>query len=275
MTKHQPSNSNPNLPHNSPGGLPPIHQAGRKSRFIVLTGRGGTGKTMIVRWLCERTFEKGNTIVIADGDRTNRSLPRYFDDVLAPSGSNHGTVKRWLEDIINRMPTEKFDVVVDLGGGDMVLKDLATEIDLCGMLTSHDIDVTLLHLLGPDIEHLGFLASTEAQGRFGTPLFAPERTAVILNEGLVSTDDELADVFSSLREHRVFRAAVARGARPISMPNLKVAFEVNRRHVRFAAAVDGATSDDLPPMTFMDRQRVRMWLRAMDAAFKDIAEWIL
>lgn len=275
MTKSQHANSGANPPPNPPGGAPSSPPGGRRPRFIVLAGRGGTGKTMLLRWLCELIFGAGNTIVIADGDRTNRSLPRYFDGVLAPSGSNHGTVKQWLEAIINRMTIERFDVVVDLGGGDIVLKDLAGEIDLCAALAEAGIDAVLLHMIGPEIEHLSPLASIEAPGPMGTPLFAPEQTAVILNEGLVSTDDELANVFSSVREHRVFRAAVARGARPILMPKLRTAFEVNRRHVLFAAAVGGATSDGLPPMTFLDRQRVTMWLRAMDVAFKDVAEWIL
>lgn len=275
MPKSELFSSSDSVPSNPSAGSPPTASDGRRPRLIFLAGRGGTGKTLLLRWFCEVILGRGSTIVIADGDRTNRSLPKYFEGVLAPPSADHGTVKRWLEAIINSMTIERFDAVVDLGGGDIVLKDLARDIDLCSALTEAGIDVVLLHVVGPEIEHLSYLASTEAAGPLGAPLFGPERTAVILNEGLVSTDDELADVFSSLREHRVFRAAIARGARPIVMPKLRPALEVNRRHVLFAAAAGGATSDGLPPMTFVDRQRVIMWLRMMDAAFKDIAEWIL
>lgn len=275
MTKTQHLNQGGKIPPSPPADASAASSGGRRNRMTLLTGRGGTGKTMIVRKVCETIFSNGGAIVIADGDRTNRSLPHYFEGVLSPPSSDHGAVKRWLEDIIERMIVEGFDVIVDLGGGDMVLKDLASEIDLCSMLAENGIDVLALHVIGPEIEHLAYLASVEAPGSLGTPLFAPERTALILNEALVSSNDDPSEVFKPIREHRVFRAALARGARAISMPRLGPAYEVNRRHLLFAAAAAGATSGDLPPLTFLDRQRVIMWTRAMDAAFADIAEWIL
>ena len=259
-------------PHETPPSLPADK---RRPRLIVLAGRGGTGKTLLVRWICERVFGAGRTIVIADGDRTNRSLPLYFDGVLAPPSADDRAVRRWLEAIIDRMIAEGFDVVLDLGGGDMVLKHLAAELDLQAMLEEAGIDVVMLHLAGPEVESLGYLASVEAAGPLGTPLFAPARTVLVLNEGLVAEDLDPAEVFQPIRGHKVFRAALARGVQTVSMPRLKVAYEVNRRHLLFAAAARGDAADGLPPMTPTDCQRVRLWLRAMDAAFKGVLEWLL
>jgi len=274
VTKRQPPTPNDVSPFEAQDGLLPAPAGARRPRLIVLAGRGGTGKTLLVRWICERAFDAGRTVVIADGDRTNRTLPLYFDGVLAPPSADDPAVRRWVEAIINRMATERFDVVLDLGGGDMVLKHLAAELDLQAMLEEAGIDVTLLHLAGPEVESLGYLASVEAQGPHGAPLFAPARTAVVLNEGLVAEDLDSAEVFQPIRAHAVFRAALARGAEVVPMPRLKVAYEVNRRHLSFAAAAAGATADGLPPMTPTDRQRVKLWLRAMDAAFAGIAGWL-
>ena len=279
MTKHQlPAAAGTLLPdpHETPHEAPqPAAADTRRPRLIVLAGRGGTGKTLLVRWICEQVFGAGRSIVIADGDRTNRSLPLYFDGVLAPSSADDRAVRRWLEAIIDSMIAKGFDVILDLGGGDMVLKHLAVELDLQAMLEEAGIDVVMLHLAGPEVESLGYLASVEAAGPLGTPLFAPARTVLVLNEGLVAEDLDPAEVFQPIRAHKVFRAALARGVQTVSMPRLKVAYEVNRRHLLFAAAARGEAVDGLPPMTPTDCQRVKLWLRAMDAAFKGVREWLL
>jgi hypothetical protein len=44
--------------------------------------------------------------------------------------------------------------------------------------------------------------------------------------------------------------------------------------ISFIAAAGGQTSDGLPPLGIFDRQRVLIWLKAMEAAFAPIAEWL-
>lgn len=247
----------------------------RPPLFVVLAGRGGTGKSLLVRWICERAFAAGRTAIIADGDRTNRALPLFFDDVQAPPSADDHIVRRWLEAIIEQMIAGGFPVVVDLGGGDMVLKQLAVELDLQALLEQQGVLPVILHMVGPEVESLGYLASVEAAGPQDAPLFAPERTALILNEGLVPEGLDPAELFEPIREHKVFRAALRRHAVPIVMPRLKPAYEVNRRHASFAAAVSAVQAKDgLPPLGIIDRQRVAMWLRAMDRAFAPILEWL-
>lgn len=242
--------------------------------FVVLAGRGGTGKTFLLRWICERLFAASRSVVIADGDRTNRTLPLFFQDVQTPRSADDRVVRRWLEDIIEQMVAQKFSVIVDLGGGDMVLKQLATELDLQAMLVQHGVTPVILHLVGPDVESLGYLASLQAAGPSGTPLFAPERTALILNDGLVPEGVDAAEAFEAIRQHKVVKTAVSRQAEIIAMPQLKTAYEVNRRHLSFAKAAAGETKDGLPPLGITDRTRVTMWLRAMEKAFAPIVEWL-
>lgn len=255
-----------NLPNPAAPRRPPL--------FVVLGGRGGTGKSLLLRLLCERAFDAGRPFIIADGDRTNRTLPLFFDDVQAPGSADDRVVRHWMEAIIEQMVTSGIPVVVDLGGGDMVLKQLALELELPALLEEHGVTPVMLHLLTAEVESLGYLASMEAAGPGGKPLFAPERTALILNEGLVPPGLEPADVFAPIREHGVFRAAMRRGAQTIVMPQLKPAYEVNRRHLSFAAAAAGKTKEGTPPLGLFDRQRVTMWLRGMDAALAPVAEWL-
>lgn len=245
-------------------------EALRLALFVVMAGRGGAGKTLLLRWICERALTAGRAVVIADGDRTNRSLPLFLDGVLAPPGANDPIVWRWLEAIVETMVTERFNLVLDLGGGDLVLKQMAIELALQSLLESHGIAPVILHLLIPEVEGLAYLASLEENG-----LFAPQRTALILNEGLVPHGyDSDEAVFAPVREHRVFKAAIRRGAVPIVMPRLGPALAINARHLSFADAAAGKTKEGLPSLNIFDRQRVLLWLKAMETAFAPITAWL-
>jgi hypothetical protein len=214
----------------------PLSEAEVSERIADLAqrqaGRGGTGKTLLIRWICERALRAGRSVVIADGDRTNRSLPLFLDGVLSPPSADDQTMWRWLESILERMVVERFPLLLDLGGGDLVLRQMALELGLHDLLVRQDLTPVVLHLLSPEVESLSCLASLEENS-----LFAPERTALILNAGLVPRGPASdAAAFERVREHKVFKAAIRRGAMPIVMPRLIPAHEITARHLSFADA---------------------------------------
>ena len=245
---------------------------GLVAMFVALLGRGGTGKTFLLRWLAERAIGAGRTVFVADGDRTNRSLSHYFDDVFALQSADHLVALRWLEDLVERLIRERFTLLVDLGGGDMLLKQLAHEVGgLNAFLEERGAVPLALHLLGPSVESLGVLAALEDEH---SPLFAPARTVLILNEGLVPPGLDPAAAFEPVREHPVFIRALRRGAQAVVMPELRPAHDIARRRLSFAAAAAGQTGQNLPPLGLVDRQRVTMWRRAMETVFAPVAAWL-
>jgi hypothetical protein len=137
-------------------------------------------------------------------------------------------------------------------------------------LEHYNLTPVLLHMLSPEVESLSYLAYLEENA-----LFAPQRTALILNEGLVPASSRGdPDVFARVRAHKVFRAAIGRGAIPIVMPSLPHALEINARRMSFAAAAENARVDGKLPLGFFGGPQVRLWLAAMEAAFAPIAEWL-
>jgi hypothetical protein len=58
------------------------------------------------------------------------------------------------------------------------------------------------------------------------------------------------------------------------MPRLGPALAINARHLSFADAAAGNTKAGLPPLNIFDRQRVLLWLDAMEAAFAPVTEWL-
>ena len=59
-------------------------------RLIVLLGRGRTGKTTEARWAADRAIQAGRPVILADGDRTNRSLSAFYPGTVLspPDGSD-------------------------------------------------------------------------------------------------------------------------------------------------------------------------------------------
>jgi hypothetical protein len=242
--------------------------ADRPKLFVPL-GRGGRGKTVLTRWIAEKAGYEGRHPAIADGDRTNQTLAAYFQAVTSPPNTNDLDVRDWMEGLVSAQIEQRITVLLDLGGGDLTLKRLAAELDLVPFLSGSGIDVVAAHLIGPDLDDLAYLQSLEDQGTF-----APERTMLVLNEGLVSGNRSERIAFEPITNHEVFRAVVTRGAKVVRMPRLGCLHEVELRRVLFADAAAGKTGRDLPPLNPVNRQRVTMWLREMATAFAPVEDWL-
>ena len=243
-------------------------QAG-SAKLIVPLGRGNTGKSVLSRWMCETAMNAGNPVVIADADRTNQTLAQYFDAVISPTSPDDYDMKAWLDALFEQQIENKLTVVLDLGGGDLVLKRHAAEMELVPFMQSNAIDVAAVHLIGPNLDDLAYLQDVEHE-----KTFAPERTVLVLNEGLVPGARSERNAFEPIVQHRIFRDAVARGAQVVRMPRLGCLNEIENRRLSFAAAETGQTKRDLPPIGLVNRQRIAIWLREMQAAFAPVAHWL-
>jgi len=240
-----------------------------RPKLFVPLGRGNTGKTVLLRWVAERANNAGCFPAIADADRTNQTLSSYFDGVISPESADDLDMKEWLDALLEKQIESKMTVLLDLGGGDLVLKQHAAEMELVHFMHKHGVDVVAAHLIGPNLDDLAYLQSVEQGGTF-----APERTILVLNEGLISGARSERGAFEPIVQHRIFRDVVARGAKVVRMPRLGCLHEVENRRLSFAAAEAGQTKRELPPLGLTNRQRVAIWLRDMNAAFEPVADWL-
>ncbi|UZO94917.1 hypothetical protein [Roseomonas mucosa] len=239
-----------------------------RGRLIVPLGRGARGKTWWTRWAVERAQQAGRPVVLADADRTNATLSAYFGDVLAPPSADEADMRDWLTAFCERLIERRLAALVDLGGGDLLLKHLARE-GLAEFLDTNGAEAVAVHLIGPDRDDLAYLRDLE-QDR----LFAPRATVLVLNEALVPAGRSLEAAFAGVLEHPIFRAAVERGAVPVWMPRLKPAHEVDDRRLTFAAAEAGQAGTGQAPLGLWNRQLVANWRRQMEANFAPVAAWL-
>jgi len=236
-----------------------------RPKVVMTIGTGGTGKTTLLRWICEKAFERddGTELMLATVDPVNRELGQYFADTVSPQA---GDTAAWLERLLAKIVETKWNAAIDFGGGDTSLPRLVAEIpDLLTVMEDAKIAPVAIYLLSPRVDDLTPLSEMQAAG------FQPPATALVLNEGRVDTSREPIREFALLRRHPAYRAAIERGAVEVWMPRLYAAQQIEARRITYRQAADGAGT---PPLGVFDRSRVHRWLTTMDAAFAPIASWL-
>lgn len=235
--------------------------ATEKPKLIVTHGRGGTGKSTFVRFIAERAQDAGRDVVLADADRTNATLAAFFKDVLRPEYPDDRTVSDWLDDLVNQQAEDRLTVVLDMGGGDLTFKSFAKSLELASLLDDVGIAPTALHFIGPDIDDLAYLRSVEDSNSF-----CPPQTALILNEALIKDARPKEVAFAEVRTHSVYKKALDRGAREVWFPKLGPMPEINVRRLSFNTAERS--------LGLVNRQRVAIWRRQLEAALAPISDWL-
>lgn len=248
----------------------PPPAAERPPKLILLLGRGSRGKTLLARWMIDRAANAGRTVVAADGDRTNRTLGRYFSHAVSPPSADDADVREWIAGLVETQLLCGHDTLLDLGGGDLLLKALAREMDLLAWLTGLGVSVVPVHLLGPSIDDAAYLQSVEDGA-----LLASASTVLVLNEGTVPAGRSAHAAFSeTIQTQPVFAATVARGARLVSMPRLEPAPDLEEGGLTFMLAAQGLAPSGGRPLGPWKAQQVTIWLRRMEANFATVAEWL-
>jgi len=237
-----------------------------RPKLILPLGRGSRGKTTFVRWAAERAQSHGREVVIADMDRTNPTLSVFFSGVVQPERTSDIDVREWLAAFVESQIEQRFTAFLDVGGGDLVLKQVAREMDLAGFLAAQDIEPVAVHLIGPDRDDLAYLRDMEDS------TFAPPATLLVLNEALVPANRSITLAFQGVVDHEIFRSALARGARAVWMPRLGAMHEVDNRRLTFSDAEAGKVKEGQAQIGPWNRQVVSKWRQAMETAFADVAD---
>jgi hypothetical protein len=244
-----------------------------KPKAWLLIGRGGSGKTVLARWMGWRMTEMGRAAMIAALDPTNRSLATWFAGVEQPELSDPSYTARWLRSALSHLMAERASGVFDFGGGDISLR---TVIDMAPALADDmigaGVEPVACYCIGPSQDDLTSLGSLEESG------FQPRSTLLVLNEGKADSMLSREEAFTRVLRHSDFRAAIGRGALPVWMPRLEpdVMDQIEGKHITFGQARDGQVPEGKTflPIGGLERSMVGRWLDRMEQAFQPIATWL-
>ena len=133
----------------------PVASTAENPRAVFAVGRGGRGKTVAYRWMIDRALNQGRQIIVADADRTNQTLAAFFGKlVVSPPSAADDDMCPWLDGLLEKAISERQSLIVDLGGGDQLLKHAAMELGLTEFLERNSIIPVVLHFAGADSDDL-------------------------------------------------------------------------------------------------------------------------
>lgn len=229
--------------------------------LLMPVGRGRVGKTVLGNTLAQYYRGRGATLRIWDMDlqTTSHGLAAFHSDAEVPPPGGVADLARWLETRINEQALSiragrPFDALLGVGGGDLLIKQLAQEVRLVRTLERMGIRPVAMHVVGPDKADLDYLSQVVQD-----ELFLPTSTLIALNAGLVADGRSIEHAFDSILTHPALMAAMARGAQVVRFPALTPMRQVTDSKLHFADAADGKPPAVGEPLSFFDMERVSIW----------------
>ena len=130
--------------HNIEAGRPPI--------LWVALGRQRVGKTALLNTAVQYFRELGSQIRVWNADQQNRShtLSLFFRDAEEVSSGGIEDGKVWIEAHILDLINQRYDAVLDVGGGATGFAKLVDEVPLLDAVEASAVRVVGLFCTGPE-----------------------------------------------------------------------------------------------------------------------------
>lgn len=211
--------------------------------------KGGVGKSLVARILAQYLIDKEVPFLGFDTDRSHGALMRFYAGFASPVVLDHAEALDAVVEAAIAQPDRR--VLVDLAAQTHEL--LAKWMDEAGVLdvaAEAGFALYYWHVMDAGKDSVDLLAKLLA--RFGDGL----RYVLVLNQ--VRGDD-----FSILKQSGVEARALELGARTVSIKRLNegVIQKIDASSSSFWAAKTAGDKGNAA-LGLMDRQRVKMWLRA-------------
>ncbi|MCR0984162.1 DEAD/DEAH box helicase family protein [Roseomonas populi] len=224
--------------------------------LLIAVGRQRVGKTVVLNALAQHYQERGADLRIWNADLLNQthSISKFHTDALIAPPGNFEDTKAWIEERLQDQIANRYDAILDVGGGETALNRLAEEVQLVETMELHGIRPVALHVIGPDIADTDYLNNFLRTG-----LFAPAATILVMNEGLVTTGRSANIAFARVQQHPVVLDALAKGADIALLPALGCMGQVTDRGLTFSAMARAEQAPGHEKTSLFDQARVGRW----------------
>jgi hypothetical protein len=240
----------------------------RKPVLAIGFGRGFGGKSTLLTEVAQRAVNQGRKVIVADFDARSKTLADLFPDAMVPPTEELPDVKAAFSKLLNRMTQELTSAVVDFGGGDRFMLEYGRDLELVEYCQMFDIDPVAIYVLGPEVEDLRHCLSIYEAG-----YFRPERTILVLNEGVIREGKTVVGAFEKTTKDPGFQKMIADGAKPLLLTKLPCMDLVKDARLNFyEAAVRGGDAPLDPVEGFM----LMKWLKGLEAkrVKLGVADWL-
>lgn len=255
----------------------------RRSRIVGCAGRGGKGKSWILRTLYEMASSRpGSDVRIVDADPGNRTLFNSVGKrtaVRQPTTTSESDRVKIMRAAIEAASKNVMTVYADLGGNDQTLTQVTGEsideemqkaISAFGFPGVEEIDLlagvdmTILYPVSHDPQDID-----QIDAILRSPI-AKKDLVIVHNMALLSgSGPSDGDPFEQIKKTELYQEALKAGAKVWTFPALppRISLDLVRTGTSFYDAVKGGdslgidqrTNEVVPALPIFERQSLQLW----------------
>lgn len=235
----------------------------RTPRLVAISGKGGTGKSMIARALVWHYRHRDIRFEAFDADGSNATLARFYPTTRVVDVDGDGLVEHWFEtSVVPALVDSEADrVILDLGAGaERLFRQWANRNDAVALLGEQAVEITLIHVMDPSLDSISpFLENVQ--------LLPGMAHVVVFNLGLAKGLQayEPSKAFDAIRAEPEFINA-AHELPIVGLPPLLEAGELDAGDIPFEHAIDHGG-----PLNLFGRMRVKKWLETVSTELGPLA----
>jgi hypothetical protein len=242
----------------------------------VKIGRGRLGGSSMLTYFGERAIHAGRKTMMADGDVRNPML-----SLVHPPSSEHGAPRpvsdqtsdgmAWITSTMNLAAQRNSSVLIDLGGGDRVLQDWSADVNFEQMAKALGYSVTGLFFCGPDFDDFTHILSIMEAG-----YFRPERSLLLLNEGMVGSGRSTDGAFDHILGDRRMEPLIEQGVKTILVPRLTCMAKLKASGLSYHDAIDNKAMANGERFGMAEAFFVKSWMEKLEGRLEDagVTSWL-
>lgn len=243
----------------------------RKPLTIIALGRGRTGKTTLLDAIVQHYRGQGAQLCVLNADLQNasESIATFHPDAVSATGEKATELQGWIEARLEEQAVGRYDVILDLAGGDGTVKALGEELGLIETMHELGLRPVALHVVGSSPADLDFLRQVYSEASF-----APEATIIAINEALLGGGAADRQALAKIAADPIVVEAERRGAAVVLFERLTCMKEFRDSGLTFAQA--GHAGAGHSGLSFFNQVRVRKWFEEkLPEMLSEIpAEWM-
>jgi hypothetical protein len=232
--------------------------------LIIRQGRGRLGGSTLLEYLVLRARRAGRSVIVGDGDVDHASLSQVFppgtvEGAVPPLSAQPADLKQWVTDLIGRAVDERSSLVLDLGGGEAILRDYNEDtslVEFCDEVGMESVGLFMCGAEPADFDHV--------VGIWDSGHFRPRRPVLVFNEFLAPPGRSALGAFDFLMKRPEFDRLMAEGMRCLTIPRLVPMPALRNAGLSFHEGMQGKAGRSGKPLGPMERHQLRKWVERLE-----------
>lgn len=190
---------------------------------------------------------------------------------MQPKSAQPADLHQWVTRLLGQAAEEQSSLVLDLGGGEAILRDYGQDtslVDFCGEVGLQSVGLFMCGADPADFDHI--------VGIWDSAHFRPKWSILVLNEHLTPPGRSAMGAFNSIMERPEFERMVGEGMLTMTMPRLVAMPDMRNAGLTFFEALSGKAGRDGRPLGPMQLFQIRKWMERFEGNLRDAggAEWL-